>query len=104
VILYGLPAYNFGTYDETIDATNSQINMLNISAFGGLGLTMTLSKSLDLFVGVEYTRGFSDIGKGDQENRITMGKGEINSLFGSSKVTTQAIGIELGLKLKIFKY
>ena len=104
VILYNLPDYNFGTYNETVDNTNNQVNMLNISAFAGLGLNMSVSKKLDLFAGVEYTKGFSDIGNGNPENRITTGKGQINSLFSSSKVTTQAIGVELGAKWKVFQY
>lgn len=105
VVLYDLPAYGFGTYTSTLaENTNSEVNMLNISIFGGLGLTITMSKKLDLFIGAEYTKGFSDIGKGDNANRITTGKDQVSSLFGVSKVTTQSIGVELGVKFKIFNY
>ncbi len=104
VIFTNLPDYNFGTYNENVDASNSEVKMLNISAFGGLGINMSLSKKLDLFIGAEYTHGFSDIGNGNQENRITTGKGQINSLFGVSEVKTRSIGVELGVKWRIFQY
>ena len=65
---------------------------------------MSLTPKLDLFIGVDYTKGLSDIGQGDQANRITTGKDLVTSLTGVSKVTTQSMGVELGLKYKIFKY
>lgn len=108
IILSGneLSAYGFGTYNNlTASGTNEYVNPLNISAFGGIGFNVTLSKLIELFLGFEYAYGFTNIAKiGNENYSVSHGRDNMSSVYGMSKVSFQDISAEVGIKIKLFKY
>jgi hypothetical protein len=107
VILYGNdlpPEYGFGTYNLSVDSTNNFVNNINISGFVGLGIDLKLSGKLDLFLGVEYTQGVTNINSTDGQFYISQGKNSVNSLYGTSKTTTHAFGVDVGVRYKLIRY
>jgi len=107
IVLYGneLGEYGYGNQELSTDTTNTLVNLTNLSVFGGVGVTFTLSGRLELFLGADYTLGFLPISKSGGENyTVSTGHDNMYSLFGLSKATTQALAIDIGLRFKIFKY
>ncbi|HNW74036.1 MAG TPA: outer membrane beta-barrel protein [Bacteroidales bacterium] len=115
VVLHDLPEYNFRTYSgnevQYNDNSEKSVSSMNISVFGDIGLRIRFSDKLEGFISGGYTKGFSDIGTGSQAHELANDNGKkttavtrVNSLFTKSKVTTQALGIDIGLKFKLFQY
>ena len=107
IILEGneLEAYGFGKYNLDEEGTNNYVNSLNISAFAGLGIDFSLSESISLFIGADYNLGLSNIAKsGGQNYSVTEGRNAMNSIYGMSKASINMLNLQIGIKLKIFKY
>jgi hypothetical protein len=107
IILYGneLEAYGFGIYTLNDKGTNNFVNSLNISAFAGIGLSFSLSKTTDLFFGADYNYGFSNIAKaGGDTYSVTEGRNDMNSIFGMSKASINMLNLQVGVNLQLFKY
>jgi len=107
VILYGneLAAYGYGNYRNI--STNStdikDMSSLNISVYAAVGLNASISRMLELFAGIEYVQGITNIAKSNK-NFITDTRTSVNSLFGVSKGTVSNLNLDIGVRIKIFSY
>ncbi len=107
IILWGneLSDYGYGTYsDLSSTSTNSYLNSINLSALVGLGLKASLSKSIDLFLGIEYAYGFSNIANRGSGYSVYNGDDTFNSLYGASKASLSAFSLDLGINIRLTAY
>jgi hypothetical protein len=107
IILWGneLSEYGYGTY-QTLSGSgdNGYYSTLNLSALVGVGITATLSKSVELFAGVEFDYGFSDLALTKDNYYVSGGKSTFNSLYGMTKASVSSVSVDIGINIKIFKY
>jgi hypothetical protein len=107
IILEGneLESYGFGVYSLDVEGTNSYVNSLNISAFAGIGVNFSISKTTDLFLGGGYSFGISNIAKSGGDNySVSEGRNTMNSIYGMSEASINMMNLEIGVNLKIFNY
>jgi hypothetical protein len=107
IILNGnqLESYGYGQYNLDVSGTNENVEFLNIAALAGVGINVSLSKTVDLFLGADYNYGVTNVAKpGGSNFSVTEGRNDMNSMYGMSKASINMLNLQVGINLKIFKY
>jgi len=101
VTLEDIPAHGFPSDLRTEVSDQLEIKSFNAALAASGGLFYYLNKSIQLSLGVHFTRALSNISNyPDNSNfRLTTQADELKSIMeGSSKTGIQAVGLSLGLK------
>jgi hypothetical protein len=105
IILYDLEEYGFGQFNTAfIGQENKSAKGSMVMLFGGLGLTLKLSPSLEIYLGGEYSQGLTPMSEKVNNGQITRKKDDIYSVYEAADVQLSSITGEIGIKFALFRY
>ena len=101
--LYDLPLYGFPSDVQVEKSDDLDLSSISFTGFSSLGISISVSNSINLNLGANFVMGLSDISNYNiSDFQLSREAGDYYSLMqSSSKSTTKAYGFEIGVAFKV---